>query len=487
MKKWKLDLKRPNLHSESKKDRIALHGGAYSLIVTVVVLAILILVNVFAKALPEKLTKFDISSSKLYSITSNTKTVVNHLKDDVTLYWIVQSGQEDDIVENLLGKYESLSDHIKVVKKNPDVYPTFAEKYTSEKVQNNSIVVECGEKSKYIGLDDIYLQETDLSTYSKDSSFDGEGAITSAIDYVVSEDQPQVYVLEGHGELPLPKKFSDQMEKANMAWSEFSLVKENGVPDDADLVLIYGIQNDISEEEADLLKEYVKNGGKMFVMAGPVEGDNLDNLYSILGSYGVQKTDGVVVEGDNDHYAFQQPHILMPNMEEDKITKSLIDEKYYPIMPLSLGVTITEEASDHVKPLLKTSIDSYNKAAGYNLETYEKEEGDEVGPYVVALKVDSTNEGQMIWFTSSYFLDDLYNSYSSGANVNLAMNCMYSMIGENDAMAIRSKSLNYDYLTISESASSFMKVVMIGIFPILYLGAGIAVVVERRRKRNESN
>ena len=487
MKKWKLDLKHPKLHSESAKDRIALHGGSYSLLVTVVVLAILILTNVFAGALPETLTKFDISSSKLYSITSNTKTVVNHLKDDVTLYWIVQSGKEDDIVENLLEKYESLSDHIKVVKKNPDVYPTFAEKYTSEDVKNNSIIVECGEKSKYIGLDDIYLQETDLSTYSKNSSFDGEGAITSAIDYVVSEDQPQVYALEGHGELPLPKKFSDQLEKANMALNQFSLVKDNGVPEEADLVLIYGPQNDISEEEAELLKEYVKNGGKMFVMAGPVEGDNLDNLYGILGSYGVEKTNGVVVEGDRNHYAFQQPHILMPNMEKDEITQSLIDEKYYPIMPLSMGLTITEEASDDVKPLLKTSLDSYNKAAGYDLETYEREEGDESGPFVVAVKVESTNEGQLIWFDSFYFLDDLYNSYSSGANVNLAMNCMYSMIGENDAMAIRSKSLNYDYLTISESASSFMKVVMIGIFPILYLGAGIAVAVERRRKRNESN
>ncbi|MFQ9915323.1 MAG: hypothetical protein ACLRWQ_01920 [Flavonifractor plautii] len=56
--------------------------------------------------------------------------VVNALEQDVTIYWIVQSGEEDAVIENLLGKYESLSDHITVVKKNPDVYPTFAEQYT---------------------------------------------------------------------------------------------------------------------------------------------------------------------------------------------------------------------------------------------------------------------------------------------------------------------------------------------------------------------
>ena len=72
------------------------------------VLALLIVVNLFVSALPTTLTKYDISSTQLYSITSNTKVVVNALEQDVTIYWVVQSGEEDDVIENLLGKYESL-------------------------------------------------------------------------------------------------------------------------------------------------------------------------------------------------------------------------------------------------------------------------------------------------------------------------------------------------------------------------------------------
>ena len=145
-----------------RRGRNALKGGAYSLAVVAVVLAILIAVNVFASALPTAYTRFDISASKLYSITSNTKVVVNGLTEDVTIYWIVQSGQEDDVIENLLGKYESLSDHIQVVKRNPDVYPTFAEQYTDEDVPNNSLVVECGDRSRYISYNDIYVQSADM-------------------------------------------------------------------------------------------------------------------------------------------------------------------------------------------------------------------------------------------------------------------------------------------------------------------------------------
>ena len=110
--------------SENKNhinNQIATKGGSYSLAMTGVVLAILVVVNIFASVLPATLTQYDISSTKLYSITSNTKVVVNALKKDVTIYWIVQADAEDDVIENLLAKYESLSEHIKIVKKNPDV------------------------------------------------------------------------------------------------------------------------------------------------------------------------------------------------------------------------------------------------------------------------------------------------------------------------------------------------------------------------------
>ena len=85
MKKWKL---LPSTE-QTNRNRTAFQGGAYALSITAVVLAILIVLNVLVSALPSSLTKFDISATKLYSITSNTKVVVNALEQDVTIYWIV--------------------------------------------------------------------------------------------------------------------------------------------------------------------------------------------------------------------------------------------------------------------------------------------------------------------------------------------------------------------------------------------------------------
>lgn len=354
-----------------------------------------------------------------------------------------------------------------------------------KEVPNNSLIVECDEKSRYISYDDIYVSEANMTTYSYDTSFDGEGAITSAIDYVVNEEQPQLYMLEGHGEADLPETFSDQIEKENIETNTFSLLNTDSVPEEADCVLIYAPTSDISEEEKDLLSEYVENGGKLMVMAGPTEDGILENLYSLLNDYGIESESGIVVEKDREYYAFQAPYILLPEIAETDITEPLIDENYYAIVPIAQGMKVTGTSDATVTELLTTSSTSFNKVAGYDLDTYEKEENDTDGPFAVALSIENSNDGQIVWVSSSNFLDNMYNSYSSGANLEFTMNAMSSMIGENEAVAIRSKSLNYSYLTISDSTSSLLKVLMIGVFPLAYLGAGIVVML-KRRKQNEA-
>lgn len=88
-----------------------------------------------------------------------------------------------------------------------------------------------------------------------------------------------------------------------------------------------------------------------------------------------------MIESDREHYAFQAPFALLPDLASSAITDSLIDERYFPILPLSLGLTVGEDTNGAtVTPLLTTSDASYSKLAGYELDTYDKEEGDLDGP-----------------------------------------------------------------------------------------------------------
>ncbi|MGN1406693.1 MAG: Gldg family protein [Erysipelotrichaceae bacterium] len=460
----------------------ARRGGGYALTLSLLVLLILVVINVAVNLLPANITRLDISSSRLYSITSNTKVVVNALEKDVTIYWIVQSDKEDRVIENLLSKYDSLSEHIEIVKKNPDVYPTFTENYTKESVPNNSLIVECDDKYRYISYNDIYIAEG-TSRYNQEYSFDGEGALTSAIDYVVSEQLPIMYVLKGHGERDLSNSFSKQLTKENIETRELSLLTADEIPEDASFVLVYAPDSDISEQEKDMLIEYISKGGRLLVYAGPLEADNLDNLYGVLSHYGVEREEGIVVETDRGHYAFGMPYILLSDIESSEVTDPLIEENYYCIVPVASGLKI-RSSSYEVTELLKTSNTSFSKADGYSLTTYEKEDSDIDGPFTLGVMIENDSGGKLIWYTSSDMLEDLYNSYSSGANVDLAINSISSLVGERESIAIRSKSLNNSYLTISDSDASKIKILMIGIIPFAFIVTGIYTVIKRRRKYN---
>ena len=323
-----------------------------------------------------------------------------------------------------------------------------------------------------------------MSSYSYDTSFDGEGAVTSAIDYVVTEELPQLYILEGHGEAELSSVFGEQIEKENIETTTFSLLNEDAVPEEADCVLIYGPTSDISATEKEILSEYTAGGGKLMVLAGPLEEGKLENLYSLLADYDVEVTEGIAVESDREHYAFQTPYILLPEIGDSEITSPLIEENYYAIMPIAQGLKV-QDTSGAVTELLTTSGTAYSKAEGYDISSYEKEEGDADGPFALAVSIECGNDGQIVWFASSNMLDDMYNSYSSGGNLDLGMNALSSLVGEREAVAIRSKSLSYNYLTISESTASLLKLIMIGGFPLVFLGAGICTVVSRRRRQSE--
>lgn len=467
------------LHTRSAR------AGGYSFVLSLIVLAILVAVNVLAQALPTKWTQFDISAAQLYSLTSDTKAVVTNLQQDVTIYWITQAGEEDLVVEKLLQRYSELSSHITVVKKNPDIYPTFAQQYTSDTVYNNSLVVECGEKYRYIGYEDIYQYDamSYYTTGSASSSFDGEGAVTSAISYVVSEELPQIYLLTGHGEAELSETFAAELERSNMETAELSLLNVDEIPQDCDAILINAPTSDISQEEQAMLQEYLQGGGRLLVLSGPQQETELTNLYAILEGYGVSAAQGIVVDTDREHYAFSAPYILMLELGSSDITAPLEESGHHVIVPIAQGLTTSEEAAGAtVTPLLETSSDAFSKISGYGMTTYEEEDGDIGGPFALAVSVeDASAGGKLVWVASDYLLDDLYNSYSSGANLDFAMNSLSWMMGQQDAISIRSKSLDYNYLTISAGAATALKVFMIGVVPLAYLLVGVDEVLRRRK------
>lgn len=464
-------------------------AGSYSFFLTAVVLAILIVVNFALSFFPDSYTQADLTANQLYSISSQSKVLLSSLEDDITIYWIVASGEEDEYVEKLLHNYEDYSSKVKVEKKDPDLNPDFTNAYTEEEVYNNSIIVESGDKYRYISYEEMYeVSSTNYySIYSSADEFSGEKLITSAISYCITEELPVVHVLEGHGEAELSSDFAEAVETDNLETESLSLLNGEAVPEEVTCILINAPSTDISEQEKDMLIDFLERGGKVLILSGTNTGDALPNLNAVAEYYGISVLEGVVIEESTDHYVFNTPVLLMPDMESSEITDPLISDHYRVIMPVAKALDVSEPSGDvTVTPLLVSSEESFLKEEGYDIESYEKEEGDTDGPLTLAAlvtkEIDDENEMQLVWIGSSVMLQDAYNQYSSDANEDFVLNALEMMCEKDDSISVRSKSLTNEYLTVSTGDASVIKVVTIGAIPALYLLIGIVVVVRRKRR-----
>ena len=66
------------------------------------------------------------------------------------------------------------------------------------------------------------------------------------------------------------------------------------------------------------------------------------------------------------------------------------------------------------------------------------------------------------------------------------MNALSDLIGEREAMSIRSRSLSYNYLTINAAAASLLQVLMVGVFPWRSWGWDLCGLRRRRMQHARS-
>ena len=463
-------------------------AGGYSLAAAAVVIAIAVAINLVVGALPADWAKIDLTSSGLYSLSSQTQQMISGLEDEVTVYWIVQSGTEDDTIGELLDRYEDLSKNLKVEEKDPVVYPNFAQQYTTETLYNNSLIVECGERSRYISYYDIYVTdyESYYTTGTSSTQFDGESQLTSAVDYVTNEDLPVVYTLTGHGESELPSSLSSGAEEENLLLEDLSLLTEEAVPEDADALIIYAPQSDISEDEKNMLLTYLQGGGKLMLVTDYSETE-MPNLAAVMEYYGTSLEDGIVLEGDSSHHMRGSNYYLLPNIGSHDITAPLSDGGYYVLMPVAQGIKIADDLRDglSVTALLTTTASSYSKPDGYDMTTYDKEEGDIDGPFSLGVAISEEVENGttgIVWLTSSYMFDESTDMMVSGANTDLFLNALDWMCQRESAISIRAKDLSTEYLTVPSADASTWSLILVVTLPAVFLIAGAYVTIVRRKR-----
>lgn len=460
-----------------------------------IVVALTVVVNLIASALPETYTQIDATSQKLYSITEDTEKYLDTLKDDVTLYVMVNKNSKDDNVDRTLQKYASASKHVKVKYVDPNVSPTFASKYTDSDVTSNSIIVVCGDRSKVIDYNsDIYEYSYDSSYNYSVTGYDCEGQVTAAIQYVTSESTTNVYELTGHDESTLSGDFSEVFQKRFMNVGSLSLLTVDAIPEDCQAIFITAPQSDLSEDDLSKLSQYLGNGGKIYLSIDYSKWNDLTNFKKLLSDNNIETTESLLAETDRSYY-YQSPFYLLPNVENTEVSSSVAGMTQV-FVPYSVGLTYTGEDDSNVTSFMTTSDTTIAKAAA-NIAAVQSQadaaniasvqDGDTQGQYSLGMMVTNENGGELCVLGSAMMCTDSANQIVSGHNATLFNGIVNALVTTDDgnsdnAVVIAAKDYTVSNLTVSANAMLVYGILW-GIFmPIALIIIGI-IVWARRRKR----
>ena len=472
---------------ESLRTR-AFRIGGYSTLLTVIVLAVAVVLNLIMDQLPATWTKADLTANQLFSFSEETIQQAQNLDEDITICHLAQAGTEDTLIQQFLERYSGLSSHIHVKTKDPVVYPNVITPYSDETLYNNSLLVVNGDESRgrYISYYDLY-EVTYTSWTTSSASFKGEGQLTGAVDYLTSDELTTVYLLSGHGEQPMGSQLTSSLDASNLKLVEdYSLLSAEEVPEDASVVVLYGPQRDLSEDDAAKLSAYLEKGGRLIVCTDlGEEGLNLPNLEALMAQYGLSAQEGLVLEGDQSGYT-AYPLWLLPQMGSHAITQPLINGGCTLLTPMAHPIQQAEELPEGVTvtSLLTTTDKAYLKTEGFAMTTMDQEEDDPQGSYTLAAAAEKTGEdgtlSQVVWIGSSQMFADQFNAATAGANGDFFLNSINWATQREEQISIHPKSLDREMLTVPASSRTRITWVIMGIIPAAFIGAGI-VICRRRR------
>lgn len=462
-------------------------AGAYSTGMIVAAVAIVIVLNMVVAQLPGTWTSLDLTSSKLYSLTDQTKEYLKNMDEDVTIYVLVSEENEDVVLGKTLDLYEDLSDHITVQYVDPIQNPRFHTQYTSGSISTNSLIVVSDKRSKVIDANAIYATSYDYDGYSYSSTvtgYDGEGQLTSALDYVLSDDMPMVYMTEGHGELSLSATFNSSLDKENVEYETINLMDYEAVPEQAACLVINGPASDFSGDDKDKVIDYLDRGGKVILVIGYREAVT-PNLDALLGYMNLSIADGLVVEEDQGNY-YQNPFYLLPTVVADSYTTGIYGN-YYIFAPYSQGILVPDEETEDISynDFLRTSDNAYSMRDFASATEYGKKDGDAEGPFalgVEAVKTLENGEAVMVVYSCEQLFTDEASLMVSGANQMLFTNTVSHFVDHETTVSIPVKDYEVSTLMLSRGSALMLGLVTVILLPLGCLIVGFVVWFRRRRK-----
>lgn len=512
--------------------------GTYTFVTGIIVLALLIVANLLVSVLPAKITQFDTSGLGLTEISEETEKFVSGMDEDVTVYWLCEGGVEDQQFRILLSRYEEAGKHITVKIVDPLEEPTFTAKYSDSALSPYSFIVESSRRHTVIDAENLYYYTNllfpivyqmypqyipaeltgpmtapalssacsqyatmitymlaqegftveDITQYNTVHSFCAEAQLTAALDYVTQEYIPHGYLLTGFGDKTPSESLSELLGTMGLDLDPLDLSTSGGIPVDANCLVLYAPNRDLTPHEASLITAYLNQGGSLMLNTSPEAAESCPNLNSVVALFGLTAQKGLIQEGDTGFISGNQ-YTLVPTVStQHTATAYVTSGGYKPMLPDCHAIGVAEKlpAGVTVTPLFTTS----DKAVLVSLD--KSTTLTEAGKHhvaVAATKSVTTAEGTtktagLTWFASANAFTDTAAEGSKGGNYYFYA-ATVSLMGERFTSAyedLTPVSLRTESLKVDSLPALIIFIVTVVLIPLALLTVGIVIWIRRKRR-----
>jgi ABC-type uncharacterized transport system involved in gliding motility auxiliary subunit len=429
-------------------------------------------------------TRWDVTEAGVHTLSPQSRKVVESLADTLTVTAFVEGGVAPDL-ESLLDSYRYAAPG-KIAFKilDPDKEPGLADQMKITAVPSLHL--------QYGGESFVLTQPT-------------EATITNGIIRVARSTKKTVYVAQGFGQGPIDDERNPQgysavrvgLEQENYAVKTFVWPSVDKIPDDASVVFIPGIADPPTDQAYTVLEDYLKRGGRVFLMVAPRTGD--ERLTALLARWGVKLGNDIVI--DQEVRLFEGPKLGVQPLCQEYGKHPITDAfKGFTVFPQTRTVDVdtTGKKGLVATALVRTSPSSWAETsvdAVFTQGLAQIDETDTKGPVSVAVAVDakpaemglasgpeaSQIESRLVVVGSTLFaINQIFSQRA--VNADLVLNSVSWLVGQEETVSIRERTIRASRAELTAAQSVRVFYLSVLIIPELLIIFGVAVWWRRRSR-----
>ena len=475
-----------------------LRKGSFSIMFIAVFVAVVIVLNMVASLLTEKIPAltFDFSTTKTTQLSQDTIDFLQTIKKEVTITVLADENQYTSANEyylmanTVLKQYHNQNNKITVKYIDLTANPTFVSKYPDDTLSGGNYIVECGDKHRILTNSDLFNITQDMYGSSQVESLEVEPAVTTAILNVTSDNQTKIRFIDGFGDYDA-SAFKELLEKNNYDVASINTLTES-IEESVEALVLFMPSVDLDDTSIQKIKDFLNNNGNygkdLFYVALPQKVE-MPKFNAFLEEWGMKLGDGIVAETDTSKlvpYGGRYDYrisLIDYSAGSTEYTQGLKNKAINILGGYIIPIEITNENT--AIPLLQTSESAkLVKFSDTENPDLEKITAQQYNAAAIGTKKSGNDETSSVTVFGSglIFSSGIISipSYNNGAYLINLTNKLTDNTDE--GIIIEGKNLELASLGITTDQINFIQVIVMFGIPLLIVIAAIVIWVRRRNR-----